>query len=209
MSAPWIRRTGAAVAAALLPVIGSTLAQQPSPAAGEMPSMAEMMKKAECYTKPGESHKLLARLIGTWETETRFTMPGMEAPPEKGTAETSWLMEGRWVKSEAMGTLMGMPSRSFTIIGYDNMKMSYVVTTVTSLDTAMNRSEGDLDPSGDVLITYGTIDEYLTGEHDKMVKVVWRFLSDDRMVMEVHDLPIGEHNTKVLEIAYTRRTARG
>jgi hypothetical protein len=68
----------------------------------------------------------------------------------------------------------------------------------------MRQSEGDMDPSGKVLITYGTLDEYLTGEHDKMVKYVWRFDSDDKIVLEIHDLPIGEKNTKVLEIVSTR-----
>ena len=74
------------------------------------------------------------------------------------------------------------------------------------MDTAMSRAEGDLDPGGKVLLLYGTIDEYLTGEHDKMVKTVFRFLSPDKMIMEIHDLPIGEQNTKVVEVTYTRRS---
>ena len=32
-----------------------------------------------------------------------------------------------------------------------------------------------------------------------------RFESPDRFVMEIHDLPIGEKNTKVVEIVYKRR----
>ena len=85
--------------------------------------------------------------------------------------------------------------------------MSYVFTTVSTMDTAMNHAEGDMDPGGKAMILYGTIDEYLTGEHDKMVKYVFRFLSPDKIVLEVHDLPIGENNTKVLEITYTRATS--
>jgi len=89
-------------------------------------------------------------------------------------------------------------------MGYDNFKQSYVITTVTNMDTAMLRSEGDLTPDGRALIAYGTLDEYLTGEHDKMVKYVWRFNSPGEMVLEVHDLPIGETNTKVVEITFRR-----
>ena len=48
------------------------------------------------------------------------------------------------------------------------------------------------------------LDEYLTGEHDKMVKYAWRFLSPDEMVLEVHDLHIGEQDTMVLETRYRR-----
>src|SRR5262249_49355290 len=145
------------------------------PQGGQPPDMAAMMKKAERFTKPGENHKLLERFLGKWETETRMFMGEKGSPGEKGTAEGKWLMDGRWLQLESNGSMMGMPMRTFTILGYDNFKMSYVVTTVQSMDTAMNRSEGDLDPNTDTLITYGTIDEYLTGENDKMCKYVWRF----------------------------------
>ncbi len=166
--------------------------------------MAEMMKRAKQFTDPGDHHKALERFLGAWDVETSLTMPG-EREPGKGSATFSWLMEGRWLKSELSGTIMGMPVESFSIIGYDNFKMSYVGATVSSMDTALLTYEGDMDPSGKALISYGTLDEYLTGEHDKMVKYVWRFPSEDRMVLEVHDLPIGENNTKVVEVAYTRR----
>jgi hypothetical protein len=192
---------------ALLAVLSTTsfiVAQEP-PEGMSPEAMMQMMEKARKFTQPGEHHKLLERFIGTWDTETRFPMGGSAYPPEKGVSETAWLIEGRWLKSAAKGTMMGQPMEAHMIMGYDNFKMSYVVTYVSSMDTAMLRSEGDLDPGGKVLITYGTLDEYLTGEHDKMVKYVWRFESDDKVVMEIHDLPIGEKNTKVVEIVSTRR----
>ena len=194
----------------LIAALCAALAEMPEPnAAPQDPQqataeMAAMMEKARAFTQPGENHKLLERFLGTWNTETRFNMGGQLTPPEKGTAETSWLMEGRWLKTEATGLLMGQPTQVFSIIGYDNFKMSYVITTVSSMDTAMIRSEGDLDPNTNALLLYGTLDEYLTGEHDKMVKTVFRFPSEDKMIMEIHDLPIGETNTMVVEITYTR-----
>ena len=39
-----------------------------------------------------------------------------------------------------------------------------------------------------------------------MVKYVWRFVTKDRLVLEVHDLPIGEKNTKVVEFTYNRKS---
>jgi hypothetical protein len=97
--------------------------------------------------------------------------------------------------------------RTFSILGYDNFKMSYVTTTVNSFDTTMAHAEGDLDPSDKALLVYGTIDEYLTGEHDKMVKYVWRFPAADELILEIHDLPIGEKNAQVIEIRFKRRKA--
>lgn len=181
---------------------GATVPQEAKP---EQADYASMMAKAKKFIEPGKNHEILKRFIGKWDTELRFFMGDQATPPERGTSECSWLMEGRWVKWEATGKMMGRPTRIFTIMGYDNFKMSFVATTVSSMDTAMNRTEGDMDPGGKLLISYGTIDEYLTGEHDKMVKTVWRFESDDKIVMEIHDLPIGEKNTKVLEFTYTRQ----
>ncbi len=176
-------------------------------AIGEEPKvdMQAEMAKAKKYTAPGENHQKLARFLGEWDTETRMILHIGPSAPEKGTATYSWLMEGRWLKGETKGTMMGMPMRTFTILGYDNFKMSYVSSTVNSFDTTLTHAEGDLDPSGKAMISYGTLDEYLTGEHDKMVKYVWRFPSEDEMVFEVHDLPIGEKNTQVIEIRFKRR----
>ena len=38
-----------------------------------------------------------------------------------------------------------------------------------------------------------------------MVKAVWRFISKDEITMEVHDLPIGEKNTKVFEYRFKKQ----
>jgi hypothetical protein len=172
---------------------------------GDADAMAEMMKKAAKYTQPGEHHELLERLVGEWDTEIALVMGGQRTPAEKGRASGSWLMDGRWVQMRGEGSMMGRPLDSYLLFGYDNFKQSYVSTAVSSMDTAMLRSEGDVDPHTGALILYGTLDEYLTGEHDKMVKYVWRFPDEDTIVHEVHDLPIGESGTQVVEIRFRRR----
>lgn len=191
-------------AAVVLAVAAALSFARPSPQADSSAAMAEMMKSAARFTQLGENHKVLAKFLGKWTTETRFFMGEQAGPPSAGTAEFSWLMEGRWLQSRGEGSMMNMPVKVFYLLGYDNFKQSFVSTGVSSLDTAMTRVEGDLTQDGKTLLCYGTIDEYLTGEHDKMVKYVWRFVSEDTIVFECHDLPIGETNTKVLEIKYTR-----
>lgn len=197
-----------ALGAAAFPVLRDT-AVAPAPQDPQDPQrgpdMAAMMARMARYTQPGPHHAALQRFVGTWITEMRITMAGSETPAEKGESTFSWLMDGRWLQARGTGSMMGQPVESFVLLGYDNFKQSYVSTGVTSMDTAMLRTEGDMTRDGDALISYGTMDEYLTGEHDKMVKLVWRFVSDDEMVQEVHDLPIGESGTKVVEIRYRRK----
>lgn len=166
--------------------------------------MQQMMEAAKKFTEPSEKHKLLEKFIGTWKLETRFVMQGKKSPPQPGKSTCGWLIKGRWIKSEGEGVMMGKPLKGFHILGYDNFKQSYVGTSVQNLDTAMLRYEGDVDPKSKALVMYGKLDEYLTGEHDKMVKYVWRFKSPDHYVFEVHDLSIGEKNTMVIEQTFTR-----
>jgi hypothetical protein len=192
-------------------LLGALLFTPASPArqegGGDAADMAAMMQRMQRFTQPGEQHEALERFLGSWDTQTRLFMGGQPTPPEKGTAEASWLMPGRWVQSRTSGTMMRMPIESFLLLGYDNVKRSYVASTVTSMDTAMNAAEGDMDPGGKALILYGTLDEYLSEpmEHDKMVKYLWRFPAEDELVLEVHDLAIGLEHTKVIEVRYTRR----
>jgi uncharacterized protein DUF1579 len=196
-----IARAAAVAVAAAMVASPLTAAAQQQPGQSEM---AAAMAKAKRFTQPGEAHKMLDRFLGTWTTEVRMFGMGKATPPEKGSATFSWLMPGRWLKMESTGTMMGLPLQTFMLLGYDNFKQSYVSTNINSIDTAMTHAEGDVDPSGKALISYGTLDEYLTGEHDKMVKYVWRFQSPSQMALEVHDLPIGEANTKVVEITFRK-----
>lgn len=187
-------------------------APQDAPTAEQV---AEMMAAAERYTQPGPEHRFLELLVGEWDVGARLAMMGDQAPIDQGTATTKWKVQGRWLESHWRGSIMGMEGNAFHMLGYDRLKMSYVWTAFTDFDTALNHAEGDLTPGKDALIMYGTLDEYITGEHDKMVKYVYRFggsrdeagdwKSIDRIVLEVHDLPIGEENTKVMEFTYVRK----
>ena len=94
-----------AVCASLLTAALS--ARQPEPAKpAAVPDYAALMGKAKRFTEPGKHHKVLERFLGSWKTETRFFMGSKAMPPEKGTAEFSWLMKGRWLKSEWSGPMM-------------------------------------------------------------------------------------------------------
>ena len=194
---------GALCATLLIPAVSAL--QEPAPKQAPA-DMAGMMAKAKRFIEPGQNHKLLERFLGKWNTETRFFMGGRSTPAEKGTAEYTWLMKGRWLKLEASGTMMGRPSQVFTVFGYDNFRHSYVVAAVSNMDTAMMHLEGRTDQGGKTLLMYGPLDEYLTGEVAKMVKYIWRFPSEDKILLEIHDLAIGEQNTKVIEITYTKQS---
>lgn len=174
-------------------------------AAQEKVDMAAMMAKAKKFTEPSAAHKALERLLGTWTIDQRFVMMGKEGKPEMGEQKCDWALKGRFIECRLVGQMMGKPMESRMIIGYDNFKMAYRMATFNTIDTAMNTAEGALTRDGKALVLYGTLDEYLTGEHDKMVKYAWRFDSPDAHRFEVHDLRIGEENSMVVLVRSTRK----
>jgi hypothetical protein len=101
---------------------------------------------------------------------------------------------------------MGIPFRGFGLLGWDNYKQKYVGMWCDSMSTALATMEGVVcDPKGESIVLYGLIDEFLTGEHDKVVKYVWKFVDDDTMVFELWDMAIGPSGAAVMRLTYQRR----
>jgi hypothetical protein len=101
--------------------------------------------------------------------------------------------------------MFGQKIATTTILGYDNFKERFVSCTVDSLQTAMNTASGLFDKKGDDLILWGKIDEPMTPEQDKEVKYVYRGFGKDTYTFEVHDMMIGEPDTKVVEFEMARK----
>lgn len=172
------------------------------PADAETAAMMERLKRA---TSPGPKHVILHRFLGRWDYELRTFTGGAAAAPEKGTAEVTWLVDGRWIKSEDKGTMMGRPYQGFMVMGYDNFKQAFVSTYVSNADTTMARTEGQLNTDETVLTLFGTTDDFMSGRNDKPMRYLWRFVTPEKRVLELHDLSAGETGTKIAEITYTRR----
>jgi Protein of unknown function (DUF1579) len=168
----------------------------------EAEQQAQMMELWQKWSVTDDHHKELAWYIGTWDTETG----GVGPEPAKGVAEFRWIMEGRWLSQEMKSSLMGMDYHGFGIMGFDRFKKKWVSTWVSNMDTAMLRFEGVVvDPTGKVKSLYCDMDEYLTGEHDKPARGVYRKVDEDTFLYELWDMAMGPDGGKVLEIKYKRR----
>ncbi|HTF88778.1 MAG TPA: DUF1579 family protein [Planctomycetota bacterium] len=156
--------------------------------------------------KPTAAHARLKELLGKYDSTARLWMaPGSPPMESKGTAEVTWLHEGKWLQQKWTGEIMGQKTSGTAILGYDNFKERYVCMMVDSLQTTMNSASGHFDASGDNLTLWGMMDEPMTPEQDKQVKYVYRGFGKDRFVFELHDMMIGETNTRVYEVEYVRK----
>ena len=156
--------------------------------------------------KPSAAHARLKELVGSYDVTMKMQMMPGEPPMEtKGTAEFGWFAEGKWLQETWSIEMMGQKVKGIAHLGYDNFKERFVWCKVDSMQTSLQLASGLFDKSGDNLILWGTIDEPMTPEQDKQVKYVTRGFGQDTFTVEVHDMMIGESDTKVMEFVYTRK----
>ncbi len=151
---------------------------------------------------PGTAHAWLGQFIGTWSTKTSMDM-GNGPMVSEGTAEFSWLVEGRFLLQEFNGDMMGMPLQGYGVQGFDNLKRQYVGTWLDSMSTGITMTQGSLDQTGKIMTLVGGMDEPTTGEMNKPVAFVTTVIDDDHMRFEAKELIHGEPFT-VFTIDYQR-----
>lgn len=188
------------LALAFLCIAGSAVHAQ------QQPDMEAMMKAWQAAMTPGDAHKKLDFFVGSWETATKMWMDPSAPPQEsKGTAVFSWELGNRQMKQEYKGEMMGMPFVGIGYTGYDNIRKKYTMLWIDNMSTAVAVGDGFFDRAGKVLTFFSKMDEPTTGEHDKTVKYIIRFGDEKHFTFEIHDLAIGEPNTKVMEMSYKKK----
>ena len=100
---------------------------------------------------------------------------------------------------------MGQAFHGVGYTGFDNYKQKFNSVWIDNIGTVMHHTEGLRNQAGDVMTLWGTMDEWMTGEHDKPVKYVYRFLNDDTYEFEVHDLGIVPGDSKVMSATFHRK----
>lgn len=108
------------------------------------PEMMAWMKASV----PGEHHKALDPMIGTWEGEYHVRMdPEGEAFLSKATVTREWLLDGRFVLEHVEADSPMGPYEAYGVIGYDNVdgvyRSMWIENTSTSIMTAMGTMEPD------------------------------------------------------------------
>ncbi|MFN0007857.1 MAG: DUF1579 domain-containing protein [Planctomycetota bacterium] len=170
---------------------------------GAPPDMdpAMMMKMMELAT-PGEPHKELAKLVGTWEIDYKMRWgPDMPWMDTKGTGEVKPLLGGRYVMETVQFEVMGMPMEGLHILGYDNMKKEYISLWADSMSTWWVTSRGKESADGTIEYKGTMID--VAGE--RPYRMVIHPKSDDLHEAEMYDTipPAGE--VKVMTITSKRK----
>ena len=109
------------------------------------PEQQAMMDAWMKFATPGESHKALNNMVGTWDAKTTmWEAPGAEPHVSMATSETHWLLGNRYVQETVNGSFMGMPFQGIGITGYDNAKKQYFNTWFDNFGTGVMTSVGTM-----------------------------------------------------------------
>jgi hypothetical protein len=186
--------------------VGGSVAQEKKKASKKAPNQEEMMKRWQEAITPGEAHKKLEVMVGTWDAEVKMWMGGANVEPtvSKGTSENKLVLGGRYVEQNFTSEMMNQPFSGIGYTGYDNFNKKYVGVWIDNMSTAMSTMDGSLDKGGKMFTLWGKMDEPMTGEKGKKVKYVTTVIDHDKHVFEVYDLALNK-DKPIMQITYTRK----
>ncbi|MDD5581421.1 MAG: DUF1579 domain-containing protein [Methylobacter sp.] len=161
----------------------------------------------ELYTKlatPGEPHKLLASLAGSWTTKTREWMePGKPPTETTGTAEMKMLLDERFLQQELIGQMTGQPFSGLEITGYDNLLKRYVTTWMSTMGTGFFIMEGTASADGKTIMLTGQHAEPNGGQMKH--RAIWKIVDGNSQTFDMWGSHHGGKEMKMMEITYTRK----
>jgi hypothetical protein len=174
--------------------------KQAAPSAEEKAAMDAMMKAAT----PGEAHKKLDDMVGTWNSKVTVWMAPGAPPAESGGSSTSqWVLGGRYLEQRFTGNFMGMPYSGLGYTGYDNVKQQYFGTYMDNMGTGVANSTGKMDGANHWTFT-GSSPDPVTGK-DAPFEQHMSMPDKDHMTFDMWGPGPDGKMYKMMEITYVRK----
>ena len=156
-----------------------------SPAPMDEKAAMEMMQKA---ATPGEAHKKLDAVVGTFDAKVKMWTDPSKPPEESaGTSVNTWVLGDRFVETKYEGMFMGQPFSGIGFTGYDNVTKKYVGTWMDTMSTGM-------------MVSKGTMTGKMSTVREKTIVT-----DSDHYAMEMWGAGPDGKSYKMMEITYTRR----
>lgn len=194
------------IATLLLIPVGASFAfhQEKKPTEAVAPKDDPAMAKMKEFATPGPAHKVLDAKVGKWTAQVKVWMePGKAPETSTGTAESKWILGGRYVEDTFTGTFMGQPFHGRGITGFDNLKKKYVTTWIDDAGTGIMHSEGTFDAPTKTFTYMGESPDCMAGKYVKS-RAIDRMVDADHWTMQMYAPGPDGKEYMGMEIAYTR-----
>ncbi len=168
----------------------------------------DMQAMMEVYRKvgtPGEHHKLLAKLEGSWTTRTRGWLEGKPAMESIGTCEQKLVLDGHYLQQTYTGDMMGAPYTGINLLGYNNHTRKYESIWIDSMNTAIYYFAGAESADGKTITQECSYDDPVKGP--AVWRSVTRIKDDNTLEFEMFIAPKGGKEEKMMEMTVSRKEA--
>lgn len=170
--------------------------EQPGDPGTDPAAMEKMM--------PGPEHEVLAKQVGTWSVATKMWMDPSQPPMESvGTAEFTMIADGRFLRQEFKGEMMGMPFTGWGYDGFDRVTGKYTSYWMDSMSTSPTFLTGTSKDGGKNIEYTGEMSDWGTGSTAK-TRWVGVHTSDDETHVEMY-VTHGDKEEKAMELVYKRK----
>lgn len=188
-----------------LVVVCTSLVAQTEQQKQMSPEQKAAMEAWQKFMTPGEGHKALNGLIGTFDAKVSMWMqPGAPAQVSNATSVNTWVLGNRYVEEQVSGTFMGMPFQGIGYTGYDNARKQYVGTWIDNFGTGVMTSSGNTTDNGKTFTFKSTTTDPMTGKDmpgESRVTVT----DADHHTMEMWGPAPDGRMFKMMQIEYARK----
>lgn len=168
-------------------------------------SLTEISKRVAEAGAVRDEHKILHRLVGTWDVQSKMWFDPNKAPEAgTGTATFTSVLGGRFVRQDYAGTSLGNSFEGIGYLGFDSLNKEYVASWIDTMTTQLTRSTGVYDAGADTLTFQGALECPVSGETVESLEV-WTFGSDTHVTLTMYTGGEVKPEAKSLEVQYVRK----
>ena len=156
---------------------------------------------------PGEQHKKLGQLAGSWEVSLKMWMDPTKPPQEsKATSTSKMIMGGRYLEEKVKGSFGGMEFLGQGITAYDNVQKKYSYAWIDNMGTAISMATGSYDADKNTYTYLGEETDPVTAKKQKN-KMVTHVIDKDSYEMDMYKVA-GDKDIKVMHLDCKRKAAK-
>lgn len=163
-----------------------------------------MMAAYKMQATPGDPHRLLARMAGSWTIKSMFWMdpqsPLLEA---NNSCEQEMILGGRYLQQKYTGQMEGEAFTGIGLIGYDNHAKRYVSTWIDTMSTGIYFFEGASSKDGNTLTMKSSSNDPLKGP--MKYRQVTRIVDGKTLLMEMYGTRKNGKEEKLSEEIFSRK----
>ncbi len=173
------------------------------PAAPPM-DQAAIEKIMVAYSTPGDMHKWMAKLNGTWEATVIEFMNPVKPDTSKAINTVSMTLNGLYQTGKFTGKMMGRSFEGQSIMGYDNAKKLFVSTWIDNFSSGITQFTGTYDEKTKTLNLKGHQTDPVSG-NDVAIREEMTMIDNDSYLMIMYGTGPDGKEAKFMEGTFKRK----